>query len=190
MTKRASVSDPWEPPVNAGPIINSASHDIKPSLSADGLILLFTSRRPGGYGGRDVWFASRTTINDPWGAPVNAGPSINTPNFDMFAELSADGSTLYFSSMRPGGPGNINIWQASVIPIVDFTGDYKVDIDDLLLLIEHWGQNEPAYDMGPALGRWRDRCCRPGSVDEYWGQELYDPNLLAHWELDEAESTV
>ena len=66
-----------------------------------------------------------------------------------------------------------------------------MDIRDLLTLIEHWGQDDPLCDIGPMP--WGD-----GKVDEkdlevlmsYWGQEVYDPTLIAHWKLDEASGTV
>lgn len=70
----------------------------------------------------------------------------------------------------------------------DFNGDGKIDIEDLIMLIEHWGQNEPALDITPPpLG--------DGTVDRadlevlmtYWGQEINDPTLIAHWALDETE---
>jgi hypothetical protein len=73
-------------------------------------------------------------------------------------------------------------------PSPDFNGDWKVDIADLIILIEHWGQNAPSFDLAPPpLG--------DGIIDRqdlevlmsYWGQELPDPALLAHWALDETE---
>ncbi len=62
---------------------------------------------------------------------------------------------------------------------------------DLLGLIESWGRDDPSVDIGPYA--WGD-----GKVDgsdlevlmSYWGQEVYDPNLIAHWKLDEAEGTT
>lgn len=193
VTRRSSVSDAWSPPVNAGPTVNSSSHDIMPTLSADGLVLLFASRRPGGNGNanRDIWLSRRTSTSDSWGIPVNLGPSINTSAFDQSGTLSADGSILYFTSLRPGGNGYWNIWQAPVIPVVDFTGDYRVDIQDLLILIEHWGQNEPAYDMGPMP--WGDGIIDVADLEvlmSYWGQKVFDPHFLAHWKMDETEGDI
>ncbi|MCP4452117.1 MAG: hypothetical protein GY809_11695 [Planctomycetes bacterium] len=74
---------------------------------------------------------------------------------------------------------------------VDFNGDYVVDIEDLALLIEHWGQDDPMYDIAP-------RPYGDGVVDvadlevlmSSWGQEIDDPSLIAHWLLDETEGDV
>jgi Tol biopolymer transport system component len=103
--------------VNLGPKVNSPSDDFIPSIAADGLTLFFVSVRPGGYGGRDIWVTTRATTSDPWTEPVNPGPPINTSAWDQNATISADGSTLYFSSMRPGGYGGLDIWQVPISPL-------------------------------------------------------------------------
>lgn len=46
-------------------------------------------------------------------------------------------STLYFTSGRLGGFGNHDLWQVSLIPIVDTNGDGKVDVEDLCNLAQH-----------------------------------------------------
>lgn len=88
-----------------------------PCLSADGLTLYFTSDRPGGLGGLDLWAAERNSVSDPWNTPTNLGSPINTPTADLGPSLSADGLTLYFMDGNPfrvdpraGGPGNYQIW--------------------------------------------------------------------------------
>jgi hypothetical protein len=63
--------------------------------------------------------------------------------------MSADGQWLYFHSERPGGQGDLDIWRASIVPIVDFNGDGIVDADDLRILIDCWGTEEPLCDIGP-----------------------------------------
>ncbi len=67
---------------------------------------------------------------------MNLGPVVNTAGMDGTPRLSPDGFTLYFNSERPGGFGGFfgDIYQAPVIPIVDFTGDYRVDIDDMIII--------------------------------------------------------
>jgi hypothetical protein len=44
---------------------------------------------------------------------------------------------------RPCGYGKWDLWQAPILPVVDFNGDGKVDLQDLLILIEHWGTSDP-----------------------------------------------
>ncbi|MHC4440141.1 MAG: tetratricopeptide repeat protein, partial [Planctomycetota bacterium] len=97
-------------PTNLGPPINSPADEYDMSLSADGLILVFTSNRPGGSGGYDLWTSTRLTVSDYWSEPVNLGPTINTSANESGAALSADGLTLYFHSPRPGGFGGDDIY--------------------------------------------------------------------------------
>jgi len=75
--------------------------------------------------------------------------------------------------------------------IVDFNSDGIVDIKDLLRVIESWGQDDPAVDIGP-------RPFGDGTVDQkdlevlmdYWGQEIPNPSLIGHWKLDEVEGII
>ena len=91
-------------PENSGPTINSPSRGDFPScISADGLEFYITCLdRPGGYGDYDVWVAKRETVDDPWGEPVNLGPTINSA-YGEGARISPDGLTLNIDSDRPGG---------------------------------------------------------------------------------------
>lgn len=59
-------------------------------------ILLFASRRVGGYGGLDLYICHRGI--DGWSAPENLGPVINTPYDETSPFLARDGRTLYFST--------------------------------------------------------------------------------------------
>ena len=77
----------------------------------------------------------------------------------------------------------------SIPPIeVDFNGDYKIDIEDLIILIEHWGQNEPSVDIAPApFGDGVVDAADLEALMSHWAQEVYDPSFIAHWKLDETE---
>ncbi len=72
-------------------------------------------------------------------------------------------------------------------PIVDFNGDGRVDLADLLKMIQCWGQDEPSVDLsgGGAVDR-EDLEILMG----YWHQYLNDPTLLAHWKLDETAGMI
>lgn len=97
-------------PQNLGPTINSSARDVHPWISSDGLELYFASDRPGGYGSSDIWKAMRETTDEPWKTPINLGLTINGSYKEEGPTLSADGLSLYFSSTRPGGYGNWDIW--------------------------------------------------------------------------------
>ncbi|MHC4173218.1 MAG: M56 family metallopeptidase [Planctomycetota bacterium] len=149
VTKRPTKDDPWGPPENLGDTVNGGDDDGLPFISADGLKLYFSSTRAGGYGGADTWVTTRATKDADWGPPVNLGPTVNSPADEVYPSLSANGSTLYFNSDRSGGSGGLDLWQASVIPIVDFNGDGIVDCVDICMMVDHWGTDEPLYDIGP-----------------------------------------
>jgi WD40 repeat protein len=64
VSTRASTSDPWSPPVNLGPPINTEGLEARPALSFDGRSLYFFSDRPGGSGATDLWVSTRTKLDD------------------------------------------------------------------------------------------------------------------------------
>ncbi len=97
-------------PQNLGPNINSSSIDAGTNISADGCTLYFSSNRPGGRGGWDLWVATRLTTDADWGPPENLGPTVNTPSDDGPGSISADGLSLYFASNRAGGFGSYDTW--------------------------------------------------------------------------------
>lgn len=113
VSTRASMQDEWGPAENLGPTINGATWEYEPSISTDSLSLYFTSDRPGGSGGQDLWVATRATANSPWNEPVNLGPTVNSAAWDLGPRVSADGLTLLFHSARSGGVGNEDIWMST-----------------------------------------------------------------------------
>jgi len=159
IAKRATREAPWGEPVNAGPTVNSDDWDNAPALSPDGLALIFSSARLGGYStwenwNFDLWLARRETKDAPWGEAVNLGASINTPHSEMSSCISADGRTLYLGyrsdeGLPSGGQGGSDIWQAPINPIVDFNGDGIVDAADMCIMVDNWGTDEPLCDIGP-----------------------------------------
>jgi hypothetical protein len=62
VSTRDSTLDPWSPPENLGPLVNSTAYDFHPSLSFDGTTLFFASERPGGLGGADLYMSTRTKL--------------------------------------------------------------------------------------------------------------------------------
>jgi outer membrane protein OmpA-like peptidoglycan-associated protein len=83
-----------------------------PALSADGRTLVFSSDRPGGFGGSDLYVSTLKADGSAWTEAVNLGPGINTPGEELFPFLHDDGS-LYFSSDGWAGLGGLDLYEAS-----------------------------------------------------------------------------
>jgi hypothetical protein len=112
VTVRASIDDPWEPPQNLGPTVNTALFEGQPSISANGKTLYWDSNRLDGLGDFDIWMATRDNVGESFGAAVNLGPPINTAGPEFGAALSQNEKQLFFSSARPGNIGQMDIWVA------------------------------------------------------------------------------
>lgn len=156
VSQRASTHDAWGVPMNLGSVVNSRADDCSPCLSPDGLILFFCDSdnpsfvyRAGGHGQTDMWMTQRKSTADPWQRPVNLGPGLNTSYLESQPRISPDGSVLYFTSSRPGMGDVSDIWQAPILPIVDFNGDSLVDSTDMCIMVDYLDMDEPWYDIGP-----------------------------------------
>jgi len=90
--------------------LNTAQFDLTPSIRHDGLEIVFASDRPGGAGGRDLWSATRSSVDGTWSTPVNLGVVVNSASGENFPSLSADRTSLFFSSDRPGGFGSTDLY--------------------------------------------------------------------------------
>jgi hypothetical protein len=154
VTRRDTKDSPWGEPVDLGPVVNSWTCQDGLWPSSDGLVLIFSDfwgcdPRPGGLGETDIWLTRRASKDAEWTTPVNIGPPVNTEFADDAPVISADGSTLYFNSDRPGGSGRMDVWQAPIIPIVDLNGDGIVDSADMCIMVDHWGEDYSLCDIGP-----------------------------------------
>jgi Tol biopolymer transport system component len=91
--------------------------DADPAFSADGERLFFVSQRPRSGTGPakdwDIWVVDRE--GDGWGRPVPLGPPVNTDLHEIHPTSTQDG-VLYFSSNRPGGFGNFDLYRAEPEP--------------------------------------------------------------------------
>jgi outer membrane protein OmpA-like peptidoglycan-associated protein len=99
----------WSSPENMGPNFNTEFWESAPSLSPDKKDLYFTSNRPGGYGGNDLYVSHRME-NGRWSPPENMGPSINTAGDESAPFIHADNSSLYFTSNALPGYGGDDLF--------------------------------------------------------------------------------
>jgi hypothetical protein len=114
MSRRKSITDPWEPPVNLGPGLNSGARDCQPRLSPDGDVLYFSSLRSGApSGGFNIWQVPITPIVDFNGDGI-------VDSADMCIMIDHWGENYPLCDIGP-------------TPF----GDGIVDIEDLIVLSEH-----------------------------------------------------
>ena len=107
------VEGEWQAPKNMGTKINSSSWDSQPSLSADGRMLFFSSDRRGGFGGNDIWYASRKA-DGTWSESKNMGAPINTPKDEISPFLFFNNETLFFASDGHLGLGGMDIFLSRI----------------------------------------------------------------------------
>jgi tetratricopeptide (TPR) repeat protein len=72
----------WSEPIDLGGNINTEFWESSPSLSPDKNALYFSSNRPGGYGGKDLYVSYRLP-NGKWGPAGNMGPDVNTAGDEL-----------------------------------------------------------------------------------------------------------
>ncbi len=82
-----------------------------PALSPDGRSLYFVSDMDGGFGETDIYVSHKT--GDDWGAPVNLGAQINTPDKELFPFIHPSG-LLFFTSSGHGKGKDLNIYSADL----------------------------------------------------------------------------
>ena len=112
----------WGVPENLGPMVNTIHDEDGIFVHPDGRSIYFSSRGHTSMGGYDI-FRSRLE-NGQWTKPENLGWPINSADDDLFFVLTADGSTGYFSSLRPDGAGEDDIY------VVDFLAGTSGATDD------------------------------------------------------------
>ncbi len=99
VSHRASVDDPWGPPQNLGPTVNSSSNDVAPAFSPDG----------------------HTRDDFGWGPPEDLGCVVNTPYVNagptIFEDETTGITTLYFTVQNnpPGSDQGFDIYASTRI---------------------------------------------------------------------------
>ncbi len=102
--------DIWGAPVKLIGDVNSKDWENNSSLSPDGRTLFFSSNRPGGFGGKDI-YKSRLLPDGAWGKAQNLGDKINTPFDEDAPFIHYDGRLLIFSSQGHNSMGGYDIFK-------------------------------------------------------------------------------
>lgn len=113
-----SIREPggqFGPPRPMPGIVNSSFEEKSVSLSPDEKTLYFSSNRPGGFGGLDIYRATKDSKGE-WTNVRNLGPKINTDQDDDGPFIDYDGVTLYFSSKGRKGMGGFDVFKSTYDP--------------------------------------------------------------------------
>jgi hypothetical protein len=147
-TQAVEEFGPWEAPINAGEPLNTPYNDMYAVLTRSQLTVYFTSDRPGGLGGDDLWMSTRASLDSPWEPPVNLA-ALNSPSADSLPMLTTSGNIMYFYSNRPGGCGAGDLWQAKRQPS---TGQWSAPVNLGCVVNSAFEDNAPAFYASDDLG--------------------------------------
>jgi len=94
--------------------LNSNANDRCPFIN--GSFMVFTSDRPGGFGGYDLYYSVNNGIQ--WSEPVNFGKEVNSA-YDEFRPVAVQvynfkNDLMVFSSNRPGGQGGYDVYYVGI----------------------------------------------------------------------------
>lgn len=115
----------WTEPFKLGEDINQEGYkSMSPSLGEDDVTLYYSSNRPGGLGGMDIWV---TTINADGETtkPKNLGEFVNTAEDEITPFYHIPSKTLYFSSEGHIGFGGLDVFKTTINPITNWWNDGK-----------------------------------------------------------------
>ena len=107
---KLGLDNKWEPLQKMAKEINSQFIETSACFSSDTNEIYFSSTRPGGYGGKDIYRIKKAP-NGRWALPFNLGPSVNTIHDEDSPFLHPDNVTLYFSSKGHNTMGEYDIFK-------------------------------------------------------------------------------
>lgn len=125
---RSSRGQPWGKPVNVGAPVNTIGDEMFPYVREDGT-LYFASNGHIGMGGLDIYKLDKDENDRP--IVVNMKSPINSPADDFGIIFDGKDETGYFSSTRPGGKGDDDIYSFE-LPALVFTlkGSVRNEVTD------------------------------------------------------------
>jgi len=104
----------WGPVQKLNSNVNTSSSETNACTTIDGKTLYFTSNRPGGFGGFDI-YKSELDASGSWGPAVNLGSNVNSAFDETTPFITEDGKTLYFSSEGHFNIGGFDIFTSKKI---------------------------------------------------------------------------
>lgn len=94
------------------PFYSSTQPSVGNTFNLDLEVIYFSSNRPGGKGGMDIWYVIYNKKRARFGAPINAGRRINTPLDEITPYYDPSTKTLYYSSNGLAGFGGYDVYKS------------------------------------------------------------------------------
>jgi tetratricopeptide (TPR) repeat protein len=117
----ALVDGKWTKPETIHAHINSPHYnETSACYSPDGEMIFFSSDRPGGFGGKDIYSVKKAP-NGKWAMPMNLGPTINTEYNEDAPFVHPHDSILFFSSEGHQNMGGYDIFKSSYDEVEHFS---------------------------------------------------------------------
>ncbi|MEN9332825.1 MAG: hypothetical protein RLY35_5 [Bacteroidota bacterium] len=107
------IGERWTDPVPVSSSVNSQFQEMDMAISPDGKTIYFTSNRPNGLGGFDIYRA-KLEKNGEWGEAENLGELINTKYNEVSPSIGGNGRILYFSSEGHNTMGGFDLFSAKI----------------------------------------------------------------------------
>jgi outer membrane protein OmpA-like peptidoglycan-associated protein len=92
--------------------MNPRGNVIDFAFGPDQRTLILSMQHDSSMGGQDLFVCFLDEKNNTWTKPLWLGSTVNSRYNEITPFLAADGKTLYFSSDRPGGTGELDVWRA------------------------------------------------------------------------------
>lgn len=109
----------WSTPTMLGKEVNSEFKELSACTNNEGNMIVFTSDRPGGFGGKDLYRVVKLP-NEKWSQPQNLGPKINGKYDEDAPFISPNGQFLYYSSNGTNTMGGYDILRADFFVDISF----------------------------------------------------------------------
>ncbi len=105
----------WSKPERLNKNINTKDyHEPDASLSFDGKRLYYTSNKPEGFGGHDIYYSDWDEEKEDWGPGHNIGDVLNTPYEERSVFIHPDGKTMYFASTGHNTMGGYDLFYSKL----------------------------------------------------------------------------
>ncbi len=116
----------WGAPKNLGARVNTEGNEMSPFYHKDGT-LFFSSDGHLGVGGMDLFLSMMNGIEP--GEVLNLGAPVNSRFDELCLTMSPDGAGAYFSSNRPGGAGDDDVYHVLLLQAFDREQFYSRSAD-------------------------------------------------------------